>query len=383
MEMLKRFRKGEKLKICVVGGGNVGSLLLGDLGSNEQVSVSLLTSRPQTWRSTIEVCSPSGNVKYSGKIDYISDKPEEVVEGADIIFSTVPSNVFPSVIQQIRPHIKHKAWLGVMPGTGGAEFYSAGLGMDCVLFGFQRVHGIARIKKYGRSVYDLGKKNQLYIASIPPEHTITVCLLVEQLLGIECNPLPNYLNVTLTPSNPILHTARLYSMFRDYRHGVYWEKPINFYEEWSDESSEILMACDAELQFMCRRIKGLDLTGVRSLREHYESDTSAAMTRKIKSIQAFKGINAPMVENPEGFIPDFQSRYFTEDFPYGLCIIKGIADILRMETPRIDEVLQWYETVTGVTYYENGYFNGPDLEGLPIPRNFGIDSMEELVRYYS
>ena len=32
------------------------------------------------------------------------------------------------------------------------------------------------------------------------------CKIVEGLLDIKTSPLPNYLNITLTPSNPILHT---------------------------------------------------------------------------------------------------------------------------------------------------------------------------------
>jgi len=46
-----------------------------------------------------------------------------------------------------------------MPGSGGVELISQDvLDNGSFIFGFQRVHGIARIKEYGKSVYSLGKK---------------------------------------------------------------------------------------------------------------------------------------------------------------------------------------------------------------------------------
>ncbi|HBT18164.1 MAG TPA: NAD/NADP octopine/nopaline dehydrogenase [Firmicutes bacterium] len=271
-----------------------------------------------------------------------------------------------------------------MPGSGGSEFYCKELiERGCILFGFQRVHGIARIKEYGKSVYDLGKKNELYIAAIPTDKTEEVCRLMEDLFDMKCNPMPNYLNVTLTPSNPILHTVRLYTLFRNYKEGMYWDKLIDFYAEWTDEASKLLIACDKELQTMCHRVNGLDLTSVRSLTEHYESETPEQMTAKISNIIAFKSIKMPMLITEKGYIPDFKSRYFLEDFPYGLCIIKSFCEIVGLETPCIDKVLMWFERIAEVEYYVNHRFIGGDLNKLPLPQNFGIIAVKNIVEYYN
>jgi hypothetical protein len=40
-------------------------------------------------------------------------------------------------------------------------------------------------------------------------------------------------------------------------------------------------------------------------------------------------------------VPDFENRYFTEDIPLGLCVYKGIADIVGVPTPVMDTVLAW------------------------------------------
>ncbi len=39
------------------------------------------------------------------------------------------------------------------------------------------------------------------------------------------------------------------------------------------------------------------------------------------------------------FMPNFKSRYLLEDIPFGLAVIKGIADLADMPTPRVDMVM--------------------------------------------
>ena len=77
------------------------------------------------------------------------------------------------------------------------------------------------------------------------------------------------------------------------------------------------------------------------LLEYYESHDADSLTRKISSIEAFQSIESPMKRVAEGWIPDFESRYFTEDFPYGLKYIWTLANELNVEMPTIDKVYKW------------------------------------------
>lgn len=371
------------MNICILGGGNIGTLVMGEIGVKEDISVRLLTSRPDEWNHIIEVCDNDGIFKYSGRVDVISNNPEEVISDADIIISTLPSYMFNKTIQRIKPFIKVGAWIGVMPGNGGSEFYCNELiESGCTMFGFQRVHGIARIKEYGKSVYDLGKKKELYIGAIPACNTAEVCRVMEYLFNVKCNPLVNYLAVTLTPANPILHTARLYEMFHNYEEGMYWEKMINFYTEWTDEASTMLFACDEEVQTLCSRLDTIDLNGVGFVRKYFGVETPQQMTVKISNMVALKNIQSPMVKTENGYIPDFKSRYFIEDFPFGLCIIKGFCEMVELKTPFIDKILMWFENIAGVEYYVDGRFEGKDLKDIPLLQNFGINSVEDIIAYY-
>lgn len=159
--------------------------------------------------------------------------------------------------------------------------------------------------------------------------------------------------MTLTPSNPIFHTSRLYSLFKNWHEGITYPRNILFHEEWSNKASEIMIACDNELQSLCNKIP-LDLSSVESLQDHYESHSPEEMTNKIRSIEDFKGWNSPMLEIEKGLIPDWHARYFAADFNYGLKVIKDISGLFDVSIPTIDMLWQWYCETT--VNSDSGFF---------------------------
>ena len=215
------------------------------------------------------------------------------------------------------------------------------------MFGLQRVPCVARLVEYGKCVRVEGKRERLHLAAIPNHKTDMLAEFLSGLFDMPCDSLSNYLCVIMTPSNPILHTTRLYTMFSDYEHGIVYDRNPLFYGEWSDASSELLIACDEEHQQLLAKLDKLDLTGVRSLKEHYESDTVQQLTNKLRSIKSLHNLSTPMLQVEGGWIPDFKSRYFSADFPYGLDIIKQIAELAEVEVPNISMVMAWYRRVTG------------------------------------
>ena len=83
-----------------------------------------------------------------------------------------------------------------------------------------------------------------------------------------------------------------------------------------------------------------------------------------------------------GYIPDKESRYFKEDFLYGLCIIKAFGEIVQVSTPNIDRVLKWYETFAGVEFFVEEAFEGKELLHGNIPQFFGLHCKEDVYQYY-
>lgn len=356
-------------RIAVIGGGNIGTQFACTCAA-KGYTVVIHTSTPDLFDGQLTVVGDSDVLTYSAPIFMVSNDMKEVLAGCEVVFITQPASRFEAVAREIEPYITEGMKIGVIPGTGGAEFaFRRCIDKGAVLFGLQRVPAVARLLERGRRVRVSGIRDKLHLASIPFGAAEELADFISGIFDIPCEVLPNYLAVTLTPSNPILHTTRLYSMFRDYRPGVFYDRNFLFYQEWTDESSEILFKCDSELQEICGKLCGLDLTSVRSLKLHYESDTPEKLTRKIQSIKSFQGLTSPMKETPKGWVPNFESRYFSADFPYGLAIIEELAEIIGYDAKSVKSVMDWYRCASE----SKAKFN---------IRAYGINTVEDIYALY-
>ena len=354
--------------IAVIGGGNIGTQFA-CICASKGYKVNVLSSKPEFYDGTLEAIDEFSKVTV-GRLNKVSSQMKDVIDGCQIVFVTYPAFMLKMAAHELKPYIKSGMNICVIPGTGGAELaFRECIEKGAVLSGLQRVPSVARLEKYGKRVRCEGLRSELFLASIPTDKAKELSALMSDIWGIPCYPLPNYLSVTLTPSNPILHTARLRTLFSDYKEGKVYNRNPLFYGEWDDKSSELLIKCDEELQGLIKIMDKLDLSAVRSLKLHYESDTAEAMTKKLRSIKSLHNLPSPMKRIEEGWIPDFQSRYFTADFPYGLAIIEEIAEILNCNVPNINDTMNWYRNVT------------KNLNRLDI-RNHGIRSLEDIYRLY-
>ena len=372
------------MNITIIGGGNLGSALAGELATKGH-TVILHTSKASIFRSQIRIVEDRR--EYDSKSFTATDDLKYALchRRPGLIIVTVPANGLGVLSERMSRYVQPESVILFMPGIGGVEYmFSQYIRRGITLLGMQRIPAVYRVVEPGAKVRVSGKrKSGLFIGGIPSEKAEQYAGLLSELFDMPCVAMPNYLNVTLTPSNPILHTSRLYSMFSEYRPGVFYDRNIFFYQEWNDQSSEILLECDEELQNLISQIPELDLSYVKSLKEHYESNTAEEMTYKISHIASFRGITSPMLEIEQGkWIPDFNSRYFTADFPYGLAIIKGLADIFVKDVPAIDQVLRWYSKTVGQEYYINGSFTGCDLNNTGIPQRYGYKTRKDILAIY-
>ena len=324
------------MKICICGGGSLGHVCTGVMASQEDVELNILSGHPERWQKTITVTDLNGK-QFVAKINHISSKPEEVVKRQDIILLCLPGYLIEKTLRDIKPFVGKAAVGTVVSSTGFFFFAHDILGQDAKLFGFQRVPFISRVAEYGKTANLLGYKSSLAAVLENIEDSKSFRRDLERLFMTPVTLLSSFYEVALSNSNPILHTGRLYSMFHGRENEVF-DHNILFYKEWTDEASQLLIDMDAEF---FRLLEALDVHGLQPLLTYYESVDAATLTRKISSIPAFQTITSPMVEVPGGWKADFGSRYFTEDFPYGLRWIKELAVKNSIYTPIIDEVYGW------------------------------------------
>lgn len=336
------------MRITVVGGGNIGTQFAVHCAEKGH-DVTIYTSTPEIFEKHLQIEDEKGNIIHDARISCATYSSKEAFSNAELILVTVPSNVMRGFAEVIYDTSSADAIIGVVPGSGGGECaFKKCIERGNLFFALERVPAIARLKEKGKSVRCVGYRKELYLSALPQERKDECCNLIQNLFDIPCIAKDSILSLSLTPSNPILHTTRLRSMFSDYVNGVTYERIPLFYEEWDDESSMLLMACDEEVQSICRALPIFQNDSVKSLCEHYESWTVESMTKKISGIKAFQGIRTPALQMGKGWIPDLRSRYFTADFSYGLSLIKQVADFVEVKVPNITDTLRWYQKIAVV-----------------------------------
>lgn len=365
------------MRICVVGGGNLGHYIVAKLGNDNEVSV--YTSRPEAWGSCIEARDISGKV-FAGRVYKVSSNPQEVLQDAELIFVTWPTHILSHKVDELEPYVNENKWICLCPGYGGKEFICNKLvEKGAHLIGTQRVFSSTKVLEYGKTVECIDNRPLIQIGTMKSEDKELGRQILFELFQKECVVYPNYLNITLTPSNPVLHTSRLFSLFKDYTEEMVYPIHYKFYSEWSEESSDVLLKCDAEVQEICLALSRLDMSGVKSLRDHYQIEEvkgcindKERMTKKIRSLKFLKDF-APMKSVENGYIPDLDARYFLEDFQFGLQVIIEFATILNTGKKQMEEIMSWQRKII-----KDKQLNGEKA----YPRSCKIATKEDIYKFY-
>lgn len=327
------------MRICICGGGNLGHVVAGFLASQPENHVTVLTRRPENWSNRLEVIDPDGKV-YKGSISPTDNVSQAVVD-ADLVFICLPGFAIHDELVKISPYLKSDAKVGTVVSSTGFFFEAFKVLPNHIgLFGFQRVPFICRTIEYGHKAELKGYKHSLSIAVEQVKNKEGLRYKIESLFKTPVKLLRSYYEVSLSNSNPLLHTSRLYTMFKDWEESVVYERNPQFYSEWTIEASELYIQMDNELQELLK-VLPVDRGSIPPVLEYYESHNAKSLTEKLNTIPAFKGIYSPMTEVEGGFVPDFNSRYFTEDIPYGMRFIIETAEKHQISIPTIDMVYKW------------------------------------------
>lgn len=318
------------MRFLVIGGGNIAHSLAAAIARREEVAV--LTRRPGDW---------ANRLNDSPFAVHATNDPR-VAADAEIIFIALPSFAVRETLARIDPYLHAGQTICLTPANTLipelVETY-AKRGVDVVCL--QRVPYIARIEGYGHRV-KISPPRAVHKLFVPREDMKpTWTALCRELFEGDAAYLHSPLTFIFNNSNPLLHPARLVVLFRDWRNKTFTRNPL-FYAEWTDESSELYVKADEEMHAV---LKAADPTGAceqdyESVLDHYGVSSAAELTVKLHSIEGFKTIVSPMRELSDGtWIPDFDSRYFTEDI-VGTRAIQLRARKAEMPTPTIDRLIE-------------------------------------------
>ncbi len=373
------------MKVCIVGGGHIGTTLACYVKhTNPSMYISIFTGHPEKFFQRIKCNDWEKKISYEVCPDCVSADPSVASKGADIAFIALPHFAVEKAFQDISPFVSENAFICVLPGGGGCEFYfDKYFTHKQSLCGFQRVPFTAKLEIYGQETNLKSWKPYSVVGTQKRGRIDEACSRIESC-GLKTKKAENYLSVALTPTNPILHTSRTYEIFGAYSRDYIFADKCKFYVGWTDEASRTLLAMDSELRELLSHITELDTSAIRPLTEHYEASTVEQMTKKINSIATFQSVYAPLkpLENETGFVADTDSRMFTEDFPWGLLIIREYCSFFGTKAPMMDKILSWYARYMGLNWYVDGELVGKDLKNTGIPQRYGINNRRELLIHY-
>ena len=399
----------DNLTITIVGGGASAHLLITLLSSSNYV-VNILTRKPDLWSRKIELQyqAINGDVieRFYGKLNKISAEPGDVINEADVIFLCMPVSQYRNALHRIAPHLNSdkEVYVGTVYGQAGFNWMvneiKRTFGLEKITtFSFGLIPWICRILEYGKFGITYGVK-PINIAAVEPQ--LHFKALNENIFEKVCLDwfgkgafiqADNFLSLTFSVDNQIIHPARCYGLFM--RYGGEWEKLEDipfFYNDFDQLSADILTQLDA------------DYSKIReSIREKYPDKKFTymldylAQDRYTNITAEYTVLESILLSNTLGAIKaltvktktgkwkiNTDHRFFTDDIHYGLCIAKWVADRFGLDVPTIDKIIYWAQELRQETLIEGNQLqlDSADLSQKfksGIPHFYGYQTIDDIV----
>ena len=328
-------------------------------------------------------------------VNKVSNKPEDVVVGSKVLLIAGPSHIHGDILKTIAPFVGENTWVGTVYGQGAFDLQARYIFQDklakknITIFALQNVPFICKIIEYGKSINIIGPKDHLYCASYPPERVDEIANIISLLYYIPTVTIPNFLCITLTPSNQIIHPGRVYAIFKDWDgKSPYNPKLVPRLYDLDEESAKEIQLLDDEIQAIKKAIimhyPSIDLSLLLPIKERIIKQYSDQIKDK-STLQSVFSTNSgydilvfPTKQVKGGLIPNVESRFFWEDIPYGLCILKNIGDIFGVPMPNTERIIKWHQQFMGVKYLDSDdKLVNERLTGAPA--KYGYNTKDELV----
>ncbi len=394
--------------ITVMGGGSSAHVLI-PLLSKTGLEVNLLTRKPQSWKNNISLDyrHPCGEhiCTFKGKIDTVSSDPSEVIPDADIIILCMPVHAYRQALHSIAGHIDNnkKVFIGTVFGQAGFNWMTKEIADEFSLdnittFAIGLIPWICRTEKYGSAGIVYGAK-PVNVAAVSPKKDFPMlneALLDKIVYGCfghgRFTQADNFISLTLSLDNQIIHTSRLYGLFLE-EDGV-WDKKEDvpyFYKDFSAKSAQILAKLDSDYSLIRNKIKELypdkDFT---FMLDYIDLDNKTNLRNNRTVLETFENSNTlgairtPVVHENGKWVIDKSHRFFYDDIYYGLCIAKWIAQKLSIDVVNIDNILTWAQGMLGERIIGNGRL---EISGhikknkykYGVPEAYGYTKLDEII----
>ena len=325
------------INVSILGAGNIGHALGAFLGSRVELKVTIW-GKGLIGRERRKISAYSADGTHAIGLAHFNDELASTVKGATIIFLTVPTYAYRDLLMRISKYIDRRVIIVGWEGTGYFEDATKQSSLtDNLVIGLQKSPILCRTQAMGESVEILGLRKEVLGGSVIGSNPIPTINLLNNILPTRIKYVPDYRYISLSPGNPILHPARLYSFYKTQPD----IKKRFFYADWNDLASELLIVLFKELTEI-RNSLGMKV-------EFFEPATGSGnldpkvITQKVKQARTLAGITLPHSLHENEIQIDFMHRFFREDIGQGLAYISMISAKSSVKTPNINSIVEWYQ----------------------------------------
>lgn len=348
------------MKVAIVGGG-ASAHLLAVLLSGRGHCVTIVTSRPKEWADELELEVEADVLR--GRIHGVTSDCAAAIANSEVAFMCMPVHKYPVALSNIVKGLKYnsKCIIGTVYGQGGFDWMITDVcrkqGISSIrYFAIGLLPWIARTVTYGKRSISYGPKlrNGIATCDIATYEYLQANILDDLSQSYwgcgKFERVPNFLTLTLTVDNQIIHPSRCYGLASQH----YPWKSINevpfFYKDFDDYSTDILRGIDADYTCVrtayAKRFPHFDSKYNLSYLElehwSYGSHNPDIKASFVNS-HTLREIKPPITKFCDSSIRlDVNNRFFKDDFAFGLEIAQWFARHLDCKVPHIDALLNWY-----------------------------------------
>lgn len=317
-------------KVAILGAGNIGIYLCA-LYKSKGYSVTLLTDKTMI-QKTIRVFTDDG-LLYDENIEIPDSK---TVDDFDMCIVTYPSHVLRRRLSEYS--INKNATLYYIIGEGNIKSLFEGYSNKIAVF--TRVPVISRL--IDKNSVNVSVKDQsLIYTTLNCKNDIEIQQHLNEIYHNKMIYCEDSHVVTLTPTNQVIHTTRIYNLFRD---SLLIDSDKYFYADWTDDDSKLLIEMSDEIHECAKLLKIENY--VPEVLPHYDCNNYKDLTKKIRSIKSLSEIRLPIIKTKnDRYYLDVESRYVESDFDFGLRAIKALLDKYNLKSDTVSAVLKWFDEV--------------------------------------
>eukprot|EP01064_Diplonema_japonicum_P033688 TRINITY_DN6718_c0_g1_i1.p1 TRINITY_DN6718_c0_g1~~TRINITY_DN6718_c0_g1_i1.p1 ORF type:complete len:415 (+),score=98.80 TRINITY_DN6718_c0_g1_i1:65-1309(+) len=388
--------------VTVCGAGNAAHVMVSHL-SSLGCDVRWLAPFGNEQESLVEGLKKHGGILMNGKVGkprVVTKSAMEAIPGSKFVFIPLPVFAHEATLRAVVPFCEEDCVIVVLPATGAfdwtAEKVFKDLNKRVDVAGVGPLPYVCRTRKFGEEVNLLGVKSRVGMACTKGADAKAIAGQIENMLGFQVVVFPSFLSITLTPTNPIMHPGRMYGMLVAKK---YWRestppltKNVLFYDECDEVSSQWIHRLDNENQMIVKKLEellpGCIKDSVLPVNQYLKWAYGSSITDHssagacYRTNKQFHGVASPLLEVAPGYwVPNFKSRYFTEDIPFGLLTNKGIAELIGVPTPSMDCVIEWAQHEMGKKWIVDHKIN-PDETPQQTPQALGM-TFQSFIAMYS